>query len=588
MYNPEEIEKYAQKIYARYEYFNNYTLETIARRIKSTGQLSAHDQQALKNIADITGDMDAITKKLAEITRQNISDVEKMYTQVVSDGVNEYKPLYDFKGMKFVPFEENEFAQALVENWAKQTSGEMINLSRTKAIGFDKCDIYGNVVGHTPLQGAYEQAISEAVQAVTSGTTDFSTAMSKTVERLGGSGVKVTYGSGVNRSLDAMVRQNLLYGAKQAAQSYDEHIGRELGCDGFEVDAHSGCRPSHEFMQGKMYSYDGKKIIDGITYEDGTDALKALGDYGCLHFKTDVILGVSVPRYSKEELERIHQETTELIEYDGREKTLYQWKQTQRTIERAVRKEETKANMLDAAGMKRKAQESRDRVKIFRDKYDDMCSSVKGLEPKLERMRVHKDISGKTVDISGKSGIIKEGAKKNITIITDKAVESVPKVKISGYSDEQCAFVQQQHKELLRYAKDNNDSKEVAFVFRQGLTDRTEYIGTDDKIDFGTALSGKGDDLFVMHNHPRNSGFSDFDISEFVASDSINSLSIVKNNGNVEVITKSKEYDKKKIIVERERNRKKYIVSGTDDEYRQYINKLLGKLDKKGVIEWIK
>ena len=78
MYNPEEIEKYAQKIYARYEYFNNYTLETIARRIKSTGQLSAHDQQALKNIADITGHMDAITKKLAEITRQNISDVEKM------------------------------------------------------------------------------------------------------------------------------------------------------------------------------------------------------------------------------------------------------------------------------------------------------------------------------------------------------------------------------------------------------------------------------------------------------------------------------------------------------------------------------
>ena len=221
-------------------------------------------------------------------------------------------------------------------------------------------------------------------------------------------------------------------------------------------------------------------------------------------------------------------------------------------------------------------------------KEDETGELIDIANDKPAELRRKDDISGKTVDISGKSGIIKEGAKKNITIITDKAVESVPKVKISGYSDEQCAFVQQQHKELLRYAKDNNDSKEVAFVFRKGLTDRTEYIGTDDKIDFGTALSGKGDDLFVMHNHPRNSGFSDFDISEFVASDSINSLSIVKNNGNVEVITKSKEYDKKKIIVERERNRKKYIVSGTDDEYRQYINKLLGKLDKKGVIEWIK
>ena len=114
MYNPEKLEEYAHKIYARYEYFNNYTLEIIARRIKATGQLSAHDQQALKNIADITGDMKAITKKLAEITRMNVSDIENLYTQVVSDGVNTYKPLYDFKDMKFVPFEENDFAQQLV------------------------------------------------------------------------------------------------------------------------------------------------------------------------------------------------------------------------------------------------------------------------------------------------------------------------------------------------------------------------------------------------------------------------------------------------------------------------------------------
>lgn len=77
----------------------------------------------------------------------------------------------------------------------------MINLSRTKAIGFDKYDEFGNVIGHTPLKGAYEQAISSAVTAVSSGTADFNSAMKKTVEELGGSGVKVTYGSGVNRSL---------------------------------------------------------------------------------------------------------------------------------------------------------------------------------------------------------------------------------------------------------------------------------------------------------------------------------------------------------------------------------------------------
>ncbi len=400
MYNPEKLEKYAQIIYDRYEYFNNYTLETIARRIKATGRLSAADQQALKNIADITGDMDAITKKLAEITRMNIADIERIYTQVVTDGVNTYKPLYDFKGMNFVPFEQNEFAKQLVRNWAIQTSETMLNLSRTKALCFDKTDIFGNVTGSIPLEGAFETAISEAVQAVSSGTADFNTAMTKTIERLGGSGVKVQYASGVNRSLSAMIRQNILYGAKQSAQAYDEYIGEKLDCDGFEVDAHSGCRPTHEFMQGKMYSYNGEKTVDDVTYEDGADALKALNDYGCLHFKTDVILGVSSPRYSDEELEQIRRETKELLEYDDKKKTLYEWKQTQRKIERSVRTEQQKANMFRTAGNNIKAKECEARVKAYRNKYDDMCRKV-GLTPHLERMRVYNG-----VDNFGKSGII--------------------------------------------------------------------------------------------------------------------------------------------------------------------------------------
>lgn len=400
MYNPEKLEKYAQIIYDRYEYFNNYTLETIARRIKATGRLSAADQQALKNIANITGDMDTITKKLAEITRMNIADIEKIYTQVITDGVNTYKPLYDFKGMRFVPFEQNEFAQQLVRNWAIQTAETMLNLSRTKALCFDKTDMYGNVTGSTPLEGAFETTISEAVQAVSGGTADFNTAMTKTVERLGGSGVKVQYASGVNRSLSAMIRQNILYGAKQSAQAYDEYIGEKLDCDGFEVDAHSGCRPTHEFMQGKMYSYNGEKTVDGVTYADGADALKALNDYGCLHFKTDVILGVSSPRYSDEELEQIRRETKELLEYDGKKKTLYEWKQTQRKIERSVRTEQQKANMFRAAGNNIKAKECEARVKAYRNKYDDMCSKV-GLTPHPERMRVYNG-----VDSFGKSGII--------------------------------------------------------------------------------------------------------------------------------------------------------------------------------------
>ena len=420
----DKLDKYASVIYERLEEFNDFTLKTIARRIKEIGSLSAYDAQTLKNMADITGDMKKITKKLAEITEMNIADVEKVYEQTVTDGVNTYKPLYDFRNIPFVPFEENEFAKALVTNWAEQTAGEMINLSRTKAIGFDKYDEFGNVIGHTPLKGAYEQAISSAVAAVSSSTADFNSAMKKTVEELGGSGVKVTYGSGVNRSLSAMIRQNLLYGAKQSAQAYDEHIGRLLGCDGFEVDAHAGCRPSHLFMQGKMYSYNGRVTVDGITYEDGKEALSALGDYGCLHFKDDVILGVSKPRYSKKELDEINRQSTELIEYDGRKKTLYEWKQTQRRFERAVRTKQTQADMFRESGNIAEANMRKKEIAAYRTKYDDLCDKL-GLTKRTERMRTYK---GKSLTNGKNGGIInvKQGAEM-FRKSKGNAIEPMPK-----------------------------------------------------------------------------------------------------------------------------------------------------------------
>ena len=380
----EKLEAYAQMIFERENLFNTYTLNTIARRIKATGQLSAHDQQALKNIADITGDMDKITKELARITEMNIEDIEKIYAQVINDGVNSYKPLYDLKGIPFKPITENEHAMKLVRHWAELTAGQMINLSHTKALGF--VDNNGNF---TQLAGAYQQTIDDAVVAVSNGTTDFNSAMKGTIEQLGGSGVQVNYGSGVHRSLEAMIRQNLLWGAKQSAQSYDDYVAEELGCDGFEVDAHSGCRPSHEFMQGEMYSYNGDKVVDGVLYKDGADALSALEDYGCLHFKMGVILGVSQPRYSQKELDRIHRETTEKIEYNGREKTLYEWKQTQRRLERAYRKNKTQSDMFKESGNNIAAKEYKNRADAIKATYDELTDKVPGLYDHPERMRTY-------------------------------------------------------------------------------------------------------------------------------------------------------------------------------------------------------
>ncbi len=389
-------------IFARTNEFNDYVLRTIGRRIKATGRASAADQTALNNMKNISGDMAKIKKKLAETMELNVADVEAILTQTVTEGVNSYKPLFDFKGAEFIPFEQNEYAKFLVNHWAQETCEKMINLSRTKALCFDKYNALGEVIGTTPLEGAFQQAIDEAVMAVSTGTTDFNTAMKKTVERLGGSGVRVDYGNNITRGLPGMVRSNLLYGAKQAAQAYDEYIGEQIGCNGFEVDYHPGPRPTHAFMGGVMYSYNGDVVIDGVKYEDGSEALERLKDYGCLHFKMDVILGVSEPRYDKDWLEQQKKKDTELIEYNGKQKTMYQWKQGARRLETAVREQRDIAFMAKESGIKSLENQAKGKIADYRAAYDDLCDKV-GIEKRYDRMAT---FPSKSVDNIVKSDII--------------------------------------------------------------------------------------------------------------------------------------------------------------------------------------
>ena len=381
-------------IFARTNEFNDYVLRTIGRRIKATGRASAADQTALNNMRNISGDMAKIKKKLAETMELNVADVEAILTQTVTEGVNSYKPLFNFKGAEFIPFEQNEYAKFLVNHWAQETCEKMINLSRTKALCFDKYNALGEVIGTTPLEGAFQQAIDEAVMAVSTGTTDFNTAMKKTVERLGGSGVRVDYGNNITRGLPGMVRSNLLYGAKQAAQAYDEYIGEKLGCNGFEVDYHPGPRPTHAFMGGVLFSYNGDVVIDGIKYEDGSEALERLKDPGCLHFKLDVILGVSEPRYDKEWLEQQKKQDTELIEYNGKKKTMYQWKQGARRLETAVREQRDIAFMAKESGIKSLENQAKGKIADYRAAYDDLCDKV-GIEKRYDRMATYPSKSTK-------------------------------------------------------------------------------------------------------------------------------------------------------------------------------------------------
>lgn len=230
----------------------------------------------------------------------------------------------------------------------------------------------------------------------------------------------------------------------------------------------------------------------------------------------------------------------------------------------------------------------KDNKRIAQTRADEWHDRANTLEEKAKKAGNVNKITAESVAKSGKSGIIKEKSKKPITPITDKAISRIPKVDIEGYTEEQCLEIQKQHKELLKFSKEQNENKEVAFVLKNDVSKMiTEPIkGTDEKIDFGSALQGK--DLFVMHNHPRNSSYSLNDIIEFIKNDSIKTFTIVKNDGNIEVLTKLKGYDRLSLLTELQRMGKKRIKTGSDSEYRKIIDKFLSKHQEGGLFEWKK
>jgi hypothetical protein len=259
---------------------------------------------------------------------------------------------------------------------------------------------------------------------VTTGATDFHTAMRDSITELGGSGVRVDYGGGVTRRLDTVVRQNLLWGAKQASVEYNEMIGEELGCDGYEVDYHSNPRPSHEFMQGKQFVVGEARTINGIHFDSFDEAEQALNDYGCLHYKTPIICGVSEPRYSPEELKRLNEQNAKTYTIDGKEYSGYEVTQMQRRLESSVRNEKTTRDLAKASGDNALVKRCNERIKAYQGKYNEI-SEITGIQGDKKRMAVSRG----TASVKGARQIVVEKPKIDLKLSKINGTMSVDESK---------------------------------------------------------------------------------------------------------------------------------------------------------------
>ena len=465
--------------------WENSTLQRIGKRIKKYGKLSLADVKSINNIATVKQDMDAITKELAKVTGYNISQIEQMYGELLEEQHLANQPLYDYRGKKFVPFAENRELQAIARAYAKATGETMINLAKTKALCV--MDANGKPIG---MQKYYTDVLDKAVMQVSTGATDFHTAMRDSIIELGGSGVRVDYGGGVTRRLDTVVRQNLLWGAKQASVQYNEMIGEELGCDGYEVDWHSNPRPSHEFMQGKQFVVGKARTINGVHFDSFDEAEKRLQDYGCLHYKTPIICGVSEPRYSPEELKRLNEQNAKKYTIDGKEYSGYEVTQMQRRLETSVRNEKTTRDLAKASGDNALVKRCNERIKAYQGKYNEI-SEITGIQGDKKRMSVARGATS----VKGATPTPKKVDTNPTKFAREEETKQFLKTNLAGYDTDRIS------EQIISFESKYKGTKdEHAIVLDKKGNIRQQNMGSKKSVS-ADAKNGE----IVVHNHPLNS-----------------------------------------------------------------------------------
>lgn len=362
MLDPEYLENLDYNdVVMLYQKLNINITADIIDRLVNMEDITNTTKQEIKKIIETNGQQmfEQALNECASITAERKKAVKIIYENAIKEDMKGYKELFKYRD---IPFKLSKNQIQILNQAIQQTNSTLKNLTNTIAFRSKE---------------AYVNAVDNAYMQVVSGAFDYNTVMQKTVKELAQKGVTLRDKAGRNVQLDVAVRRNILGGIQETTNKINRDIEEELGCDGYEVTAHSGARPEHAKAQGKQYALnrkDAKKYGVGL-WKDVEDLWN---EYNCRHTYFGIILGVSKPMYSAKELDKMENET---VTYNGKEIPLYEATQKQRRLESELRnlKRESKLNSYDL--------ETKAKIRNKNAQLNDLCKQT-GLDRKYNREKI--------------------------------------------------------------------------------------------------------------------------------------------------------------------------------------------------------
>ena len=395
MLNDNAIDSLIQPIIDRQEHINIFVLTTIANKVREIGTLSPSDIKKLKLLVGMATDIRLMNHELARLADLQIQDTKDLIKRVAIEAHLDAKPLYDYRHKSFIPYEKNSKLQQYVKAVSKQTAGTFTNLSKSKATGFLIRDLKNPTqLKFQSIDDTYKSVIDEAIQSVNSGI-DYRVAMRRVMKQLVNSGIRrVVWENGYTQRLDTVVRRNLLEGIRSINQLIEDENGKILNADGKELSAHANCAVDHEPFQGHIFTnkefdkLQSSSAFTDIDKQKFAPVARVIGEYNCRHIAYSVIIGVSKPRYTKEQLQQMIETNHKGYTLpNGQHKTLYECTQIQRRLETKIRSAKEEQMVMKASGNIVASRAARKRVVNSTKELRIFCKNC-GLKVSKDRITV--------------------------------------------------------------------------------------------------------------------------------------------------------------------------------------------------------
>lgn len=371
-----ELNKALSTIQGRFDQVNRKYIRKVAQQIHDIGELSQSSINMLVVMAEVTSDVDEITRELMAAANMTKPEIIAIYQQAMNDTYTDPRFTRAFRAGGTVPPIRRVQMVNLTQGIAAQTLMMLDNLSNTTAIA-----------------APYRAAVDSAVLAVSSGLTSYTAATRDAIRQVGYNGLQVYYDSGYHRRLDTALRQNIIDATRQIAQQCANMVGQSLGYDAKELSAHMNSAPDHEPVQGhillnaeydKMQAGQPFQDVNGVQYGGFK---RRIGDWNCRHFAFPFSTKYSKPVHSPEELQSWIDKNHDTCEIDGKQRTKYECTQMMRQLETEIRRWKDTAVMAQIAGDDTLRRECQMNINKLAAKYGQI-ESLSGLKGHRDRMIV--------------------------------------------------------------------------------------------------------------------------------------------------------------------------------------------------------